>query len=149
MKRFLFSFLSYSSLITLAFSTSCERHTISIQEDSSQTEAAEQLQSVVDAYFESYLKLNPLFATSIGDHRFDDQMTIDISLEYREKEALLTRTFLEQVRKIGSKKLSGQDLITYEMFVQDLQALENLQKVDLSYLLPFNQFDSFFLTLQR
>ena len=40
---------------------------------------------MLEDYFEEFLKLAPLFATSIGDYRYDDQLAIVISEEQRER----------------------------------------------------------------
>ena len=34
---------------------------------------SQRLRQLLEDYFEEYLKLAPLFATYIGDHRYDDQ----------------------------------------------------------------------------
>src|SRR3989339_23683 len=105
---------------------------------------SQQLNFIVDEYFENYLKLNPLFATAIGDHRFDDQMTISISQEIRAKQIALVQDSLAKVKKIPCDKLQIQDRLTCEMFIRDLKCDEDLLKADLDYLMPFNQFNSFF-----
>ena len=49
------------------------------------------LEEIFEAYFEANLQLFPTFATSIGDHRYDDQLGITISEEHRAKQrGLLT-----------------------------------------------------------
>lgn len=116
----------------------------SCTDPSQSKDVTKDFRSIVDEYFESYLELDPLFATSIGDHRFDDKLTISISKEQREKQLLLVQRFLSIVKKISSKNLTEEDFLTYEMFIQDLQNNEKLLKVDLDYLMPFNQFNSFF-----
>ena len=40
------------------------------------------LHRLFEDYFERQLQLNPLLATFIGDHRYDDKLTNNISPEY-------------------------------------------------------------------
>ena len=51
-----------------------------------QTADSRELQQIFERYFEDYLQLFPTFATSIGDHRFDDQFEISISEEHLAKQ---------------------------------------------------------------
>ena len=46
-------------------------------------EPAVQLDDLVEAYFEDELELNPLLATFIGDHRYDDQLPNILGPEQR------------------------------------------------------------------
>ena len=135
--------LLFLFILVLGLSSSCN-HSISPQSKEVHEEASKQLSSLVDGYFESYLELDPLFATSIGDHRFDDKLPISISKEQREKQMALVQSSLAKAKEISSKNLKVEDLLTYEMFVRDLQSEENLLQVDLDYLMPFKQKDSFF-----
>jgi hypothetical protein len=36
-----------------------------------------------DSYFEEHLRLHPVFATSIGDHRYDDELGDGMSEAHR------------------------------------------------------------------
>lgn len=106
----------------------------------------EKMHRIVDHYFQTYLKLNPLFASEIGDHAYDNQLTIPISKTERKKAKALVRNSLHEIQFINSQKLSYEDQLTLAMFISDLQAKQKLMELDLSYLCPFNQFDSFFST---
>jgi uncharacterized protein (DUF885 family) len=134
---------SKRSILTLFITALSIAGCTTSQKQLSPEEASKELNKIVDAYFESYLKLDPLFATSIGDHRYDDRLTIPISASFRQKQKELTEKGLLEVKKIPKEKLSGQDLLTYEVFFRDLEVSKEMQKVDLSYLMPFDQFNSF------
>lgn len=138
----LFNILSFSAITAIGMLSGCSSSRAS--STMNQEEVSKQLRAMVDEYFEAILELNPLFATSIGDHRFDDQMTISISKEFREKQMLVTKKYLEKGKGISAKKLGIEDSLTYAMFMSDLQSDLDLQKVDIDYLMPFNQFSSFF-----
>ncbi len=134
--------LSISFLVLLGALTSCSK--IEPTSEEKTKEITKKFHAVVHDYFESYLELDPLFASSIGDHRFDDKMTILIGKEERKQLKDLVETSFDKVKKIPGEVLKEQDKLTYEMFVEDLQSEKKLLKVGLDYLMPFNQFDSFF-----
>lgn len=113
------------------------------------TRELDPLHTLVENYFEEMLKLDPLFATSIGDHRFDDQLTIPISEEIRKKERALIDESLQKVRDLqctdeSRAERDPQSSLTCQTFIADLEALQTLDDTDLSHLMPFNQFSSFF-----
>src|SRR5262245_27324658 len=53
------------------------------QDENQLSAESQQLRQMLDDYFEEFLKMAPLFATSIGDDRYDDQLAIVISEEQR------------------------------------------------------------------
>ncbi len=77
---------------------------------------SEKLHLLFDRYFEEYLELNPVFATFIGDNRYNDRFANNIGPEHRNASLALEKTYLEELGKIGSKELRGQDLLRYEVF---------------------------------
>ncbi|MBU6153856.1 MAG: DUF885 family protein [Bdellovibrionales bacterium] len=102
-----------------------------------------ELNSILDEYFEETLKLDPLFATSIGDHRYDSELPISILPEHRKKEELLAESGLKKIRNLGCRDLPEKELLSCMTFEEELQNQLNLLKADLHDLAPFNQFRSF------
>ncbi len=78
------------------------------------------LHALFDNYFEAYLQLNPIYATSIGDYRFNDQMTIEISESHQKKLSNLYREYLTALNKFDSKTLSSEDRLSYELLSDQL-----------------------------
>ena len=74
---------------------------------------------LVEAYFEKILELNPLFATFIDDHRYDDRLANDISPEGVAERYALEQEYLDKVQTLDPTTLSGQDRLTYDIFVRD------------------------------
>jgi uncharacterized protein (DUF885 family) len=102
---------------------------------------AARLLEMVDAWFEEYLELNPWYATSISDHRFDDRLEIDIGQEYRLQIRELCERYLQRAGSIDRKQLSSADLITLDVFERDLRTdLNRLQFP--GHLLPFDHYNS-------
>ncbi len=102
-----------------------------------------ELNGILDDYFESYLKIDPLFASSIGDHRYDSELAISILPENRKKEELLAEAALRRVRDFGCRELPEKDLYTCMTFEEEMQNILTLHRSDLDDLAPFNQFASF------
>lgn len=102
---------------------------------------AAQLKQLYADYWEGYLKLNPIVATFQGDPRYNAELPDSGSAAYREQAKQFTGDWLKKIEAIGSQGLSGQDLLSYEIFVADARdALESYQFP--SWLLPVNQMDS-------
>src|SRR5690606_1874128 len=66
---------------------------------------AGQLEQVVESYFDATLEMNPVIATFIGDHRFNDQLPNMLDEEFLDRAAALERDYLERIRDIDASKL--------------------------------------------
>ena len=105
--------------------------------DAIDTSAA--LAALFDEHFEKSLELNPMRATRIGDHRFDDRMAITNSPEYRETRRTMDEEFLTRLLEIDRSGLSDQEKLSYDMFrILRERSLEGSQYP--SHLQPINQF---------
>jgi uncharacterized protein (DUF885 family) len=99
------------------------------------------LNALVEEYFDKVLEMNPLYATSIGDHRFDNHLANNIGPEYRRKSEALDREYLERVLAIDPASLTGQDRLTYDTFRWSREMdVAGYRFPD--YLQPINQFYS-------
>ena len=67
------------------------------------TTASQQMRVMLEDYFEEFLKLAPLYATSVGDHRYDDQLGIVISSEQRERRRALYQRYQGQMAAIPQR----------------------------------------------
>jgi uncharacterized protein (DUF885 family) len=81
--------------------------------------AGARLNSLVNRYFEEQLKLSPIGATYIGDHRYDDKYTNSISPKFVKEQAARERRYLKEVAAIDPATLNGADRITYDVFKYD------------------------------
>lgn len=110
---------------------------------------AERLETVVESYFDKTLEMNPIFATFIGDHRFDDQLPNSLGEEYQQEALALEKEYLAKIRDINPELLQGQDRITYDVFKLNREwAIEGDRFP--AHLVPLNQFyglHSFFAVL--
>ncbi|MEO6251141.1 MAG: DUF885 family protein, partial [Luteimonas sp.] len=102
---------------------------------------AQQLDQLYKQYWEENLKLNPVQATFQGDARYNDQMPDFYSAAFRAQTHDFTSRWLDRVQKIGPEGLTGQDLLSYEIFVRSAKdSLEGEQYPD--WMLPVNQMGS-------
>jgi len=74
------------------------------------------LHVLFDEFFERGLELNPLWASTIGDYRFNDQYANSIGPEHREASRQLDEKFLARLLNIDRKQLSRQDRLSYDIF---------------------------------
>ena len=100
---------------------------------------AQQLNLLYADYFQASLKLNPLQATFQGDHRYDDQLPNFLSAAFRQQSHDFTTQWLAKAEAIGPEGLSGQDLLSYEIFVRDARSALAAEQFP-TWMLPINQF---------
>ncbi len=106
-----------------------------------QSADSQELRQVFEGYFEAYLQLFPTFATSIGDHRFDDQFEISISEEHLAKQRELYLKSLGELAGIKTAKLEADDRLNYAVLKYSLTLrLEGLKFN--RHLLPVRQLGS-------
>ncbi len=99
---------------------------------------AARLQQLFEDFFEESLETNPILATSVGDPRYNHLLPNFLSAESRAAAERFDRRWLAQIRKIDRELLSGQDRLSYDIFVYDRQiSLEGNRFPQ--YLLPINQ----------
>ena len=102
---------------------------------------AAQLKQLYADYWEAFLKFNPIVATFTGDPRYNAELPDYGSAAYREQSKQFTTDWLKKVEAIGSEGLTGKDLLSYEIFVED--ARDNLDSFQFpDWQLPVNQMRS-------
>jgi uncharacterized protein (DUF885 family) len=98
----------------------------------------EALYELVESYFEESLALNPLYATYLGDERYNDRLANDISPEHRAQVRALESRYLDAAEAIDPAGLEEDDRLTWEVFIHGRrEALEGLEFP--FHLLPVNQ----------
>ena len=100
---------------------------------------AQQLNQLYADYWQASLKLNPLQATFQGDHRYDDQLPNFLSAAFRQQSHDFTTQWLAKAEAIGPEGLSGQDLLSYEIFVRDARSALAAEQFP-TWMQPVNQF---------
>src|SRR5262245_4410230 len=70
------------------------------------------------------MRRNPVYATRLGDHRYDDRVN-DNSLAALEEERRFKRQLLIDAQALEKAKLDPTDTITLRLFVESLQTSIN------------------------
>jgi uncharacterized protein (DUF885 family) len=86
--------------------------------------------------WEVRLKENPLFATSVGRHEYDDRLP-SATLADLQRENAETRAFLDELKGIDRAKLPAADQVNYDIFRRQLEnRIADFELGD--YQMPFN-----------
>jgi uncharacterized protein (DUF885 family) len=96
------------------------------------TDANERFEKIAKDYVESMLAAHPEFATELGDHRFDDQLS-DFSPASREKQLASARQFRDSVSQFSDiSKLTGANQVDARILAEnidnDIFELEELKE---------------------
>lgn len=90
--------------------------------------ASQDLNKLFGQYFEEFLKFEPVYATFIGDNRFNDQYFNSLSPDSIAKRKAFEKRWLTRIKSINREKLVGQDRLSYDVFVYDREVtLEGFQ----------------------
>jgi uncharacterized protein (DUF885 family) len=108
------------------------------EQAASKKEASARLAALLEEYFEARLELDPLYATSIGDHRYDDRYANTISPAWRAADLALQRRSLAALEAIDPALLDDEERISRALFEWDRRiALAGHEHP--THLLPINQ----------
>jgi uncharacterized protein (DUF885 family) len=102
---------------------------------------AAKLDKLVDEYFERTLVLNPVFATALGDLRYNDQYPNDISTQWLADALAVEQEYLGRLNEVDVAKLDDAARLTYDIFKYQRQ-LSIDGAVFRDELLPVSQFGS-------
>jgi uncharacterized protein (DUF885 family) len=81
--------------------------------------AADDLRDLADRYWEARLEASPLFATFLGDHRYDDRVD-DLSAEGEQAHRATWLAFLGEAEAIDPTGLDETDRVTRQLLVEEL-----------------------------
>jgi len=102
---------------------------------------AAQLDQLYAQFWKEQLKLNPVMATFIGDPRYNDQLPNMLSPDYIDQTNRFNEQWLAKVKAVGSDGLSGQALLSYQIFVKQQQDAVDGERFP-GELLPIDQFNN-------
>ncbi|HSQ19136.1 MAG TPA: DUF885 family protein, partial [Blastocatellia bacterium] len=84
----------------------------------SSTDIVKKLHDLFDEDWQWNLEQYPEAATLLGDNRYNDRLT-DFSLEAIERRKAHERGMLDRITKIDRSQMTGQDVISYDLFLRD------------------------------
>ncbi|WP_100076090.1 DUF885 domain-containing protein [Chryseobacterium camelliae] len=103
------------------------------------------LDSIASNYYEQYLKLYPLDATSQGDIRYNDQLPINIDKDFISGEVAFYSSVQKQLENVDYEKLSDESKTVYDVLDYTLQDKIEAYAYHPEYI-PFTQFSGLPLT---
>jgi len=83
------------------------------------------LHRLLEDYYQARLVLFPLEASAIGDHRYDDRLTNDISDAHRAQVAALAERCARELERIDRARLSEADQLSWDVFRSDLTRIRD------------------------
>jgi uncharacterized protein (DUF885 family) len=83
---------------------------------------AAKLHALFDEEWEWTLREFPEFATNVGDNRYNDKLT-DLSVLAMERRKAHEREVLRQIRAVDRGGLTGQDVVSYDLFLRDAELM--------------------------
>ncbi len=86
-----------------------------------------QLRELADKYWEARLESSPLFATFIGDHRYDDRVE-DLSAEAEQALRATWTALIAEVEAIDTASLDDTDIVTCDLLLGELR--DNIVGID-------------------
>jgi uncharacterized protein (DUF885 family) len=98
----------------------------------------QQLDALFENYFEDNLRANPVLATYIGDHRYDDQLPNSIGPQYLAASRSMNQKYLAAIRALDPDSLSPADRISYDIFLYEREREARSERFPF-HLLPINQ----------
>lgn len=113
------------------------KHNNDIREAEERAESLK-LNRVLDNYFDESLRINPVYATFVGVNKYNDQFSAPINEASLARQLALEIKYLAEIKSIDHKMLSGQDLLSHEIFLLDRQMAIRGAKFQ-QHLIPINQ----------
>jgi len=103
--------------------------------------ATARLDRLFEEHWQAALELNPVRATFIGDHRYNDRYAVTISPQHRAATRALLEDSLAAVEAVPEEALDPQRRLSRTLFLRD--ARQDLEAYEFPFeLLPLNQFYS-------
>lgn len=132
-----------AAIVTLLMISACNSH-----HPSSTMSADAALDTLLNQYYEERLTYFPLEATGIGDPRYNDRLSIDISESFRAQLKAFYQKYSQRLDSIQRDSLDVEQQMTFDIFRRDMSMnVEGLGFND--HLMPLNQFWGMHLTFPQ
>ena len=130
-----------ATLVALLLLAACSAERSGQTQAGASTDAPAAFAALLDEHFERVLELNPMYATSIGDYRYNDRYANSIGPEHRAASRALNEEFLARLQEIDRGGLERQDQLSYDMFRLNRETALEGERYP-GHLAPVNQFYS-------
>ncbi|GAA0857542.1 DUF885 domain-containing protein [Aliiglaciecola litoralis] len=99
---------------------------------------AEKVQLLTDQFFDESMQRNPIYATFVGVHDYNDKFGDPINQKSLAEGLAFEQKYLQAINKIEPSKLSGQALLSYEIFKRAREMAIKSYQFDV-HLIPISQ----------
>lgn len=106
---------------------------------------AKKIHSLFDEEWQWSLREYPEFATRIGDLRFNDRLT-DLSAPALAARKAHNRELLKRIREIDRGGLTGQDVVSYDLFLRETEQSVALQRFHSEWM-PISQMNGVHISI--
>ena len=124
-----------------------QKSVAAVQAPASIAERSKQLSTLFAQIWQDQLKHSPEYASSLGDKRYNDQLT-DYSVQEVNTSLARGRTYLEQLALIDTTGLSAQETLSRDLMVRSLTDDQEGARFK-EWEMPVNQFSGFHTDLPR
>jgi uncharacterized protein (DUF885 family) len=109
------------SLGLVACNQSNTTQTQKVEEGSVITSASEseKANALFQAYFDESMQMNPISATYVGINEYNDRFSPAITQQNLDQSLAFEEKYLAKIKGVDVSALSGQDLLSYEIFLRD------------------------------
>lgn len=140
MKRTLIALCCAAALLGCNDAQQLAAQTAEPQQADTRISEDQRLEDIVERYFDEQLKASPLMATYLGLSQYQALFDHPLSKELDDQHLALEQQFLTQMKNLDASKLSTQQRLSYEIFIQDRElAIAGAQFP--KRLLPLDQMD--------
>ncbi len=133
--------MKFLAFLSLALLISCAPATMQTATTTPTDDASARLEQLFQEDWEFRMRESPLFATAVGDHRFNDRLG-GVSIADQERRAAEVRGFLERLRAIDREALPREQQISYDIYRQ-LREDELEEHRFRGYLIPITNREGF------
>ena len=99
---------------------------------------SEKANTLFQAYFDESMQMNPISATYVGINKYNDRFSPAITQQNLDQSLAFEEKYLAKIKGIDASALSGQDLLSYEIFLRDrIVAIKGAQFPE--HLMPIHQ----------
>ena len=88
--------------------------------DGARVDAAERLDTLAESYFEEMMAFYPVWATALGDHRYDDRYPIDIGPDYRAALKAVFEIKRRAAGEIARGELDQERQVSLDLLIREL-----------------------------
>ncbi|MGY8946007.1 MAG: DUF885 domain-containing protein [Flavobacteriales bacterium] len=104
----------------------------------SKEKSGEEINKIFESYYQESLKLYPLRATTQGDERYNDFLPNNLSDDFRNKEKIFYREYINYLNEFDDNVLGVEDLLSKKVLLWECD--RNLERLSFNeHLTPINQ----------